>query len=228
MSQFPKNLRAVIFDLDGTLVDTAEEFVQVVNAMRDEDNLEPLPEAIIRANVSNGSGALVTLAYGIEKDHRDFSTQRQRLLDKYSTIIGDSARPYPGITDLLQDLQNRGINWGIATNKPRAYTEPLLAALAFEPAPLSVTCPDDVTQGKPHPEALLLNLKQMQCLPHEAVYVGDHLRDIQAGRGAGLYTIAATYGYIEDHDDPATWRANAYAHCSTELAALLSIKEQFI
>lgn len=221
MSQFPKNLRAVIFDLDGTLVDTADEFIQVVNSMRDEDGLEALPNDLIRANVSNGSGALVALAYDIDKHHNDFPALRQRLLDNYLAIIGQYAKPYPGIVELLTELQTKGIHWGIATNKPRAYTEPLLGALAFKPAPLSVTCPDDVTHSKPHPEALMLNLKQMDCAPHEAVYIGDHLRDIQAGRGAGLYTIAATYGYIEEHDDPNTWQANAIAARSEDLANLL-------
>lgn len=217
MSRFPSPLRAVLFDLDGTLVDTADEFVQVVNSMRLEDNLPPLPEALIRANVSNGSGALITLAYGLSEQDEGYASQRQRLLDHYLRIIGSTARPYPGIVDLLNALHERGIVWGIATNKPRLYTESLLAALAFDPAPGSVTCPDDVQQNKPHPEALLLNCKDLNCAPHEALYIGDHVRDITAGRHAGMYTIAAGYGYIEEHDDPTSWGAN---HCVTDSTEL--------
>ena len=122
---------------------------------------------------------------------------------------------------MLTALEARGIHWGISTNKPRAYTEPLLERIAIQPAPGSVVCPDDVSHRKPHPESLYLNCKQLACSPHEAIYVGDHLRDSEAGRRAGMYTIAAAYGYIEAHDDPASWHANTTAACSTDLHALI-------
>jgi 2-phosphoglycolate phosphatase len=215
------NLKAVIFDLDGTLVDTADEFIIVVQALRAEHDLAPIDEQIIRANVSNGARALVSLALDITEDEAEFESKRLRLLDIYMGVLGDTARPYPGIESLLVELESRGISWGISTNKPRAYTEPLLAKLAISPAPGSVVCPDDVSQRKPHPEPLYLNCKQLGCSPHEAIYVGDHLRDIEAGRRAGMYTIAAAYGYIEDWDKPENWQANSIVQASTDLEAMI-------
>ena len=220
MSTFPKNLKAVIFDLDGTLIDTADEFVVVVQALRAEHDRDPMDEDQIRATVSNGARALVSLALELEENDPEFEAQRLRLLEIYSGVLGSSAKLYPGLADLLNQLKILGISWGISTNKPRAYTAPLLERLAIQPAPGSVVCPDDVSQRKPHPESLYLNCKHLDCAPHEAIYVGDHLRDIQAGRGAGMYTIAAAYGYIEAHDDPASWNADDLVTCSTQLSRL--------
>jgi phosphoglycolate phosphatase len=217
VNSLPGNLKAVIFDLDGTLIDTADDFIVVVQALRAEHGREPMDEDLIRSMVSNGARALVGLALDLEETDPRFEIQRLRLLDIYSGVLGDSATPYPGIEELLAELYDSGVSWGISTNKPRVYTEPLLRRLSIQPTPGSVVCPDDVGQRKPHPESLYLNCKQLGCAPHEAIYVGDHLRDIEAGRRAGMYTIAAAYGYIEAHDDPASWNADAIVNCSTEL-----------
>jgi phosphoglycolate phosphatase len=219
VNSLPRNLKAVIFDLDGTLIDTADDFVVVVQALRAEHGREPMDEDLIRSMVSNGARALVSLALDLEETDPRFEVQRLRLLEIYSGVLGDSARPYPGIEELLTELDASGVSWGISTNKPRAYTEPLLQRLSIQPSPGSVVCPDDVSHRKPHPESLYLNCKQMGCAPHEAIYVGDHLRDIEAGRRAGMYTIAAAYGYIEAGDDPAGWNADAIVRCATELRA---------
>jgi phosphoglycolate phosphatase len=214
-------LKAVIFDLDGTLVDTADEFVVVVQALRAEHGHEAMDPQRIRASVSNGARALVTLGLGITEEAPEFESKRLRLLELYSEVLGSVARPYPGIESLIGQLEQRGISWGVATNKPRAYTAPLLQRLDLRPRPGSVVCPDDVKERKPHPESLYRNCRDLDCAPHEAIYVGDHLRDIEAGRRAGMYTIAAAYGYIEPDDDPHTWGANALAGCSTELSGLI-------
>jgi phosphoglycolate phosphatase len=221
MSRRPQSLRAVLFDLDGTLIDTADEFVVVVQALRAEHGRPQMDPQRIRASVSNGARALVSLALDLPEESPDHEPQRLRLLELYSEVLGSAARPYPGITELLQELEERGIRWGIATNKPRAYTEPLLMRLAMRPAAGSVVCPDDVSERKPHPESLLRNCNELGCSPAEAIYVGDHLRDIEAGRRAGIYTIAAGYGYIEPGDDPYGWGADAYAQHSSELAGLI-------
>lgn len=221
MRELPEKLQAVIFDLDGTLVDTADEFVVVVQALRAEHGREPLPDQLIRSNVSNGARALTTLALDLQESAPEFENKRLRLLELYSEVLGTVASLYPGIQELLDAFSERNIRWGIATNKPRAYTEPLLAALDLSPAPGSVVCPDDVTDRKPHPESLYLNCRHLDCSPANSVYIGDHQRDIEAGRRAGMVTIAATYGYIEDHDDPASWGANLQADCSHKLQALL-------
>ncbi|GAB3287618.1 HAD family hydrolase [Parahaliea aestuarii] len=221
MSARKQPLEAVLFDLDGTLIDTASEFVVVVQALRAEHDLPPLEEQRIRASVSNGARALVQLALGIDESAAEFERKRLRLLDLYSEVLGTTAVPYPGIAELLVELGERGIGWGISTNKPRAYTEPLLAALALSPAAGSVVCPDDVKERKPHPESLYLACRQLGCSPARTIYIGDHRRDIEAGRRAGMRTIAALYGYIEADDDPGSWGANASVACSTELQGLI-------
>lgn len=218
---FPKTLRAVIFDLDGTLIDTADEFVPVVQALRAEHGREPMDPARIRASVSNGARALVSLGLDMPEDAPDFERNRLRLLELYSAMLGTIAAPYPGVVDLLVRLQEQGIAWGISTNKPRAYTAPLLEKLAIQPPPGSVVCPDDIGNRKPHPESLYRNCLELGCAPHEAIYVGDHLRDIEAGRRAGMFTIAAGYGYIEPADDPLLWGADTVAAKSTDLLNLI-------
>ena len=214
-------LKAVIFDLDGTLVDTADEFVVVVQALRAEHGHGPMDEDRIRASVSNGSRALVSLGLGMSENEPEFESKRLRLLELYSGVLGSVAKPYAGIEPLLAELSARNIGWGVATNKPRAYAEPLMQKLDIQPPCGSLVCPDDVKDRKPHPESLYRNCRDLGCAPHEAIYVGDHLRDIEAGRRAGMYTIAAAYGYIEPDDEPLSWGADALVNCSTELTELI-------
>ena len=171
----------------------------------------------IRASVSNGARSLVTLGLDMPEEADGFETQRLRLLELYSEVLGSVARPYPGIIDLLQELEQRNIAWGIATNKPRYLTETLLERLNIKPAAGSVVCSDDVSERKPHPESLFRNCQEMNSLPEQAIFVGDHLRDIEAGRRAGMYTIAANYGYIEPGDDPYRWGADVHAQTSEDL-----------
>ncbi len=217
----PSRLKAVLFDLDGTLIDTADEFIVVVQALRAEHGMDAMDPARIRRSVSNGARALVALGLGISEHQPEFETKRLRLLELYSEVLGSVAKPYPGIPPLLAELEARGIGWGIATNKPRAYAAPLMDALGLEPPCGSLVCPDDVKERKPHPESLYLNCRQLDCAPHEAIYIGDHRRDIEAGRRAGMATVAAAYGYIEPDDDPHSWGADALVDCSSQLSDLL-------
>jgi 2-phosphoglycolate phosphatase len=219
---FPVRLKAVVFDLDGTLLDTAPEFVAVVQQLRHEHQLQPLAPQLIRAHVSDGARAMVSLALDMQPGDEAFESNRLRFLDIYQARLGTATRPYPGILELLARLQAAGIAWGISTNKPSYLTLPLIDSLALEPAPASIVCPDHVSQPKPHPEPLLLNCQQLQCNPDQAIYIGDHQRDIDAGRNAGIYTIAAAYGYIHHTDDPDNWGADAVARSGDELAALIA------
>lgn len=219
---FPPSLKAVVFDLDGTLLDTAPEFVDVVQALRAEHDLAPMAPDRIRAVVSDGARAMVSLGLGISQQHPAFESKRQRFLDIYEAGLGRATAPYPGIVELLQAFRSAGIRWGISTNKPSYLAVPLLETLALEPAPESIVCPDHVSQPKPHPEPLLLNCRHLACAPAEAIYIGDHRRDIDAGRAAGLYTIAAAYGYIHSDEDPADWEADSLATDSQQLHQLIS------
>ena len=222
-----RDLQAVIFDLDGTLLDTAPEFVVAVNRLRAEHRLAPLPAAEIAPMVSNGARAMVALALGIveggiAEDGEGFEAKRQRFLDIYAADLGGGTQPYPGIRELLAQLAQLGIPWGISTNKPSWLTEPLVAAMGFEPPPCSIVCPDHVSRPKPDPEPLLLNCAQLGCEPGSAIYIGDHRRDIEAGRAAGIYTIAAAYGYIAPGERVSDWGADAVAASSEELMKRIS------
>jgi len=212
-----RTIRAVVFDLDGTLLDTAPDFVVVVNQLRAEHKLSPLPADVIRASVSNGARALVSLAFGIDETAVHFEALRERLLEIYLTHLAVHTVFFPGIEELLQILNSHKIPWGIATNKPAVYTEAILAALAIEPAPVSVICPDHVKERKPHPESLILASQHIGCEPGEIVYVGDHKRDIDCGRSAGAITIAAAYGYIEADDDIDLWEADYRVEHANEI-----------
>jgi N-acetyl-D-muramate 6-phosphate phosphatase len=206
--QTQRKIRAVMFDLDGTLLDTAPDFIAVVNQLLVEKERDELPHETIRACVSNGSRALIMMAFAIEETHEDFHPLRERLLELYLKHIAVFTTMFPGIQDLLNNLAERNIPWGIATNKPAAYTVPLLEQLNIQPEPVVVLCPDHVKDAKPHPESLYLAAETIGCSPEEIIYVGDHHRDIECGRRAGCITIAAAYGYIEDEISVGDWQAD--------------------
>ena len=220
-----QTIRAVMFDLDGTLLDTAPDFVVVVNQLLSEQGRPTLPDEIIRAGVSNGSKALIKLAFGIDEAHSTFEPLRQRLLELYLQHIAVYTKPFPGIENLLEKLAQHQLAWGIATNKPAAYTLPLMAALNMQPAPASVICPDHVRRSKPDPESMLLASTQLGCKPQQIIFVGDHKRDIDCGRDAGSITIAAAYGYVDEGDDPASWNAD---HCVNHADEIWPIIQQYL
>jgi N-acetyl-D-muramate 6-phosphate phosphatase len=212
-----KKIRAVMFDLDGTLLDTAPDFIAVLNQLLKENNHTPLPDDIIRTYVSNGSSALVMKAFNIEESHHDFQRLRLRLLELYSAHLAVFTKPFPGITDLLQKIAEHNIVWGVATNKPSVYTTPLMAQFDFHPAPVSIICPDHVVKSKPDPASLFLASEQIGCNPDEIIYIGDHLRDIECGKRAGSITIAAAYGYVDDRNEIDSWQADYRVEHATEI-----------
>lgn len=214
-------LDAVLFDLDGTLIDTAPDFAVVVNRLLAAYNKPGLAFAPIRATVSQGARALVTLAFGLQADEPGFEPLRQQLLDLYADHLAVESGLFGGMDSLLNTLEARNIPWGIVTNKPRIYAEPILEALALAKRCQSLVCPDDVSQTKPHPEPLLLACNQLDCQPANSVYIGDHRRDIEAGRNAAMTTIAAAYGYIEDSDPAHSWGADYLVHSAAEIQDLL-------
>lgn len=212
-------LAAVMFDLDGTLLDTAPDFVVALNRLRAEQQLPALPAARIRQSVSNGARALVELGFNVREGEPGYEPLRERLLDLYMRDIARHTRLFPGMESLLAALAARGIPWGLATNKPALYTEELLRHLPLEPG--LVVCPDHVTRRKPDPESLLLAASHFGCEPGQMVYLGDHQRDIDCGRRAGALTIACGFGYIESGDSAANWRADYVVASGEEIWPLL-------
>lgn len=202
-------LKAVLFDLDGTLLDTAPDFITSLNLLLAEEGRPALPHPIIRNAVSNGASALVQLGFpGINPADKVFEQLRERLLLIYSAHLADASSPFEGITELLGFAAHHGLDWGIVTNKPFIYTEPLLRQMKFPFPPASVVCPDHVTHRKPHPEPMFLACKQIGCTVAEAIYLGDHRRDIESAHNAKMLTIACAYGYIEPGEDVHHWQAN--------------------
>jgi 2-phosphoglycolate phosphatase len=212
-----QKIRAVMFDLDGTLLDTAPDFVVVVNQLLVEQQRPTLAPDIIRAGVSNGSKALIKIAFAIDESNEQFEPLRQRLLELYIENNSTYTRPFPGINALIEQLAAHNIAWGIATNKPSLYTLPLMVEMNMQPPPASVICPDHVSHPKPDPESLFLASRQLGCKPEEIIFVGDHKRDIDCGKGAGSITIAVSYGYLEDGDDIATWNADYCVNHADEI-----------
>ena len=220
-------MKAVLFDLDGTLIDTAADFVRIIQQMcRDEQR--PVVEAeIIRTQVSEGARAMVQLVYP-EMDVTDpvFLAHRQRFLNTYGDNIVVDTNLFEGMYPLLEELEAHQIPWGIVTNKPRGLSELLLAALNLTERCAVLVCPEDVSKTKPDPEPMYLAAKQLNLEARDIIYVGDHPRDIDAGRNAEMYTILAAYGYlpIESRDDLLAWQADAIIQTVPELHQLLKNK----
>lgn len=214
-------LQAVLFDLDGTLLDTAPDFIAVVNQQRQRHQLPALEHELIRATVSHGARALTTLSFGLQPDQPGFEEKRQELLDLYADHLAVYTTIFPGINEVLGWLEAKNLPWGIVTNKPRQYAEEILTQLTLHKRYHTLVCPDDVTHTKPNAEPMLLACTQINCSPAQTIYLGDHRRDIEAGRNAGMKTIAVNYGYI-DPDDPASdWQADYYVDHASEIVALL-------
>ncbi|MCE8015114.1 HAD-IA family hydrolase [Halomonas sp. MCCC 1A17488] len=211
---------ALLFDLDGTLVDTAPDLARATNALRAHHGLAPLPYPLIRAQVSNGGSALVTLALGIEPAHQDHDAARQFLLDAYGQAVAEESCLFPHLDRLLASWEAGSRPWGIVTNKPRAYAAPLVEALGL--APGALLCADDLPQRKPAPEPLWAAAEQLGVPASQCWYIGDHLRDMQAARAAGMVAVAVGYGYIEEGDDYREWPADCWFEtCEKLVEALL-------
>lgn len=209
----------VLFDLDGTLVDTAPDFYDVVNSLRADEGKAPLETARIREQVSNGGVALACITFEVKREHPDIQRFRQRVLDRYETAIGTQAQLFPGFSEVLAALELNSIPWGIVTNKPIKYTQLLLQRMSIEAD--CVICPEDVKVSKPAPDGLILAAQQLKINAEQCWYVGDHLRDIEAAHNANMLSIAATFGYIEPSDDPVHWNADHMIDHAQELLMLL-------
>lgn len=218
-------LKAVFFDLDGTLLDTAPDLGGALNALLEERGRDPLPPELIRGHVSNGAAALVKLGFGVTPDSDEFAELREGLLEHYLAKLSQQTMPFPGIDELIHKLAAHEVAWGIVTNKPWAYTEPLMKEFEFACPPAVTLCPDHVLERKPHPESLIMACERVGCDPAEAIYIGDHERDIECGRRAGMVTIAAGYGYMEDPDAYKQWGAT---HTVSSGDALWNIIKQYL
>jgi phosphoglycolate phosphatase len=200
-------IRAVFFDLDGTLVDTAPDLGHALNLQRAVHGLPPLPFEAIRPQASHGARGLLHLGFGITPQDSGFAPMRQEFLQLYADNICRHSRLFDGMSAVLNELENRKLPWGVVTNKPARFTEPLLSLLDLAERAACIVSGDTCPEPKPHPGPLLYASQQVDVAPEYCLYVGDAERDIEAARNAGMPCIVAHYGYLDDTDQPHTWGA---------------------
>ena len=202
-------IQTVLFDLDGTLLDTAHDLATALNAVLQDNEQAPLPFEQIRPVVSHGGRALIERGFNIGPDHPGFGTLKMQLLDYYQSHIAEQTTLFPGMGEVLNSIEQRGLNWGVVTNKPTWLTKPLLDAMDLSRRAATVVCGDTLDERKPHPAPLLYACKVVGSRPDTCLYVGDAERDIRAGQDAGMSTLVALFGYLMREDEPETWGATA-------------------
>ena len=221
-------IQGVLFDLDGTLVDSARDFIAITQAMRSEQGLAPLNQERIngfRQVVSQGAQAMVNYGFNLAPDDAQAALLKLDFLQRYQTQFAQHSTLFTGMPEVLQFLEKMQVPWGVATNKPALFAEPLMQALHLDQRCAALLCPEHVEKSKPAPDMLYKAAEQLALSPEKIVYIGDDLRDIQAAQAADMPSIAVTYGYHAASDNPQLWGANQVV-ASPE--ALLNLLEQVI
>ena len=204
-----KKYKYLLFDLDGTLLDTAREFHYSLNQLLNEEKLPSIDFSLVRNMVSDGAGALTTLGFGIDSANKDFESKKQELLKIYEKVFLESC-PFQGINDLIEELSKKNIAWGIVTNKPKFYADQIFTKLKWNHKTDILICPEDVNNiGKPDPSSLNLAIKRKNFSKDETIYIGDNWRDIKAADNAQVDSILALYGYL-DKESAANIKATFY------------------
>ena len=216
-----KQTHGILFDLDGTLVDTAPDLANALNYLLEQENETPLPFEQIRPHASHGTVALIKVGFGIDESDSRFERFRQEIIDHYLEHIADESALFEGMVSVLEQLEQNAHPWGVVTNKPGFLTQPLLEQLNLWDRAAVVVSGDTLKQRKPDPTPLLYACEQIGSRPEASIYVGDAERDISAGRAAGMHTITAHYGYIADDDNPTSWRADREVTHASQLTTLI-------
>jgi len=209
MAQSASGIRTVLFDLDGTLADTAPDLAYALNSLLREQQRELLPYERIRPVVSHGATALVKLGFDLQPEEPEFAALRDRLLSLYQQHLARETRLFNGMADLLSFIEDQGMNWGVVTNKPGFLTVPLMTALQLTARAACIVSGDTTANKKPHPEPLLYACRMAGSEARQCLYIGDAERDIRAGHRAGMHTLVAMFGYIGVEDHPENWGADA-------------------
>lgn len=211
----------LLFDLDGTLADTAPDLVAVLNQLLYEDGRPPVPFALARNQVSHGAVGLIRLGYELLPDAAIDDRLRQRFLDQYAINGHSKSRVFIDLQTIHSVCSKVDARWGVVTNKPAALTEPLLEYLGLSASAGAIVSGDTLPQRKPNPAPLELAARYLGVDPANCIYLGDAERDIVAGRAAGMRTIATSYGYIRPGEDVAAWRADATVDHPRKIAAMI-------
>ena len=214
-------LRAVLFDMDGTLLDTAPDFIAICQAMRAARDLPPTDEQGIRDVISGGAKAMIQASFDLPPEAAGFEALRLEFLERYQQGCAVHSHLYEGMAQLLEDIEQANLIWGVVTNKPLRFAEPIMQQLGLAERSAVLICPDHVTRSKPDPEPLLLACSKLDLDPASVLFVGDDLRDIESGRDAGTRTAAVRYGYIHPNDNPDHWGADVVVDHPSDLRQVL-------
>ena len=210
------------FDLDGTLLDTAPDFLYAVNLLRKKYNFGEADYEQVRSRVSQGAASLAAYALNLKgKSNQIIESHRQELLEIYEDCCLTNTEIFDGVEELLNELNEKKIKWGIVTNKPRRFAEGIVQDKLGKFAPPFLICPDEVGVRKPEPDGLLHALKLSVSKPENSIYIGDHQIDIKAGERANMLTGAAAYGYIPQDDNVEKWKADYVFEEANEMIALI-------
>ncbi|MFL6678068.1 MAG: phosphoglycolate phosphatase [Burkholderiaceae bacterium] len=210
-------IRGVLFDLDGTLIDSAPDLAGAANRLRADHGLEPLPLDALRPMVGSGARGMVGVAFGVAPGEPRFEALRDAFLAHYEAGLLERTGPFDGVADLLSALEAAGIAWGIVTNKATRFTVPIVAGLGLAQRAGVVVCGDTTPHSKPHPEPLLHAARALGVAPEHVAYVGDDLRDAQAARAAGMPMLAATWGYLGQGEPVHDWGADALVDAPSQV-----------
>ncbi len=214
-------LRAVLFDMDGTLLDTAPDFIAISQAMLADRGLPAVADKLIRDEISGGAKAMVAATFAMSPQDPTFEPLRLEFLERYQRDCAVHSRLFDGMAELLADIEKSGLIWGVVTNKPVRFAQPIMEQLGLAERSALLICPDHVTHSKPHPEPLILACSQLDLDPASVLFVGDDLRDIESGRDAGTKTAAVRYGYIHPNDNPDHWGADVVVDHPLDLRKVL-------
>ena len=216
-------INTILFDLDGTLVDTAPDLGYALNIQLKHHGKPTLSDAAIRPFSSHGSRGLIGLGFGITPADTNFTAMRDEYLRIYDSVLTRSPVLLPGIAELLQVIEGKGLKWGIVTNKPRRFTVGLIESMGMDLSKRAacIVCGDDAPQPKPSPATLLMACAQVGVAAKNCMYVGDAERDIQASKAAGMKSVVALFGYIDVSDKPSEWGADALINTPKELLKLI-------
>jgi len=209
-------IKGVLFDLDGTLLDTALDMTEALNALRAQEGLGALSNETVRCQVSHGGHALVRLGFGTLPPE-EHEVMRTRLLSIYRQQLAKHTQLFEGGDEMLTEIERRGLAWGIVTNKPGWLTDPLLIEVNLHKRARAVVSGDTLAERKPHPLPLLHAAATMGVEPAHCVYVGDAERDMQAAQAAGMYALVAGFGYLGDEDRADTWFSHGWLHTPLDL-----------
>jgi 2-phosphoglycolate phosphatase len=215
-------IRAVLFDLDGTLADTAPDLARVLNLQRAARGLLPLPVSYLRRYASMGARGLVMAGFDLDPNDDRFAPLCDEFHERYALDVCRETRLFPGIDEVLDWIEARQLAWGIVTNKIERYTLPLVKGLGLHGRARSIVSGDTTARAKPHAEPLLFASRECAIAPPECLYVGDDERDVQAGRAAGMRVAVARYGYLGVGRPPEAWGADALIDAPTDLLPYLS------